>query len=497
MPFYTEYNCIIHRYTHDTNEIVEIRDMWLQFTDTHQLSSYIRNLCRYGQRELIHVLLEPITFHPAIVTFVTQFHGNIHLGRYRCKKGDIAYNKICFTAIVNVTDKVSSLDDELTEKKTNQTEYRRSITVIQQFLDVLSHHSTREIHLVNVGNEGIPSRHNNVIQSDHYLLVGVYKAMVGVATCPDWLYTCKDHTCVHYEQVYDGMDHCVDRSDELMADEVCVIYNGSENWPGSVEECWNCQTPDCLCAGHLYQCPEGGCVSWSRVCDVTVDCIHGGDEICVVTLPISSNSLESVMPHTILNYTTKANNSFYCPVNNISIPIEWVNDLVPDCPIVNTSEWQQPIEYLYRKLDTTSLYMDVLYYAEDENLNQSVSIPKGQFLICHRHSSQYFSLTQLCLLDYDDGGRLKYCRSGQHLKQCDKIDCQDLYKCPGSYCTPYTHYCDTVPDCPQGEDEAECPQYPQSCPGMFRCFNFRCLPQELVCNGIAVEYVDTVSNSVQ
>ena len=43
--------------------------------------------------------------------------------------------------------------------------------------------------------------------------------------------------------------------------------------------------------------------------------------------------------------------------------------------------------------------------------------------------------------------------------------------------------CDSMVDCPGGEDEEGCQNTPLSCPGMFRCSDFRCIPQELLCDG--------------
>ena len=38
-----------------------------------------------------------------------------------------------------------------------------------------------------------------------------------------------------------------------------------------------------------------------------------------------------------------------------------------------------------------------------------------------------------------------------------------MFRCPMSYCLPYSKVCDGQKDCPEGEDEASCEGY--ICPG--------------------------------
>lgn len=43
-----------------------------------------------------------------------------------------------------------------------------------------------------------------------------------------------------------------------------------------------------------------------------------------------------------------------------------------------------------------------------------------------------------------------------------------MFKCKQSYCVPAYMVCDSVKDCPYGEDEDNC-SYPVSCPGLLKC----------------------------
>ncbi|XP_033116798.1 G-protein coupled receptor GRL101-like [Anneissia japonica] len=56
-------------------------------------------------------------------------------------------------------------------------------------------------------------------------------------------------------------------------------------------------------------------------------------------------------------------------------------------------------------------------------------------------------------------------------------------KCPGTYCITKHLQCNTIWDCPNGEDEIECESY--ECPGMFRCHKSQvCVSRSQRCNGI-------------
>ena len=56
------------------------------------------------------------------------------------------------------------------------------------------------------------------------------------------------------------------------------------------------------------------------------------------------------------------------------------------------------------------------------------------------------------------------------------------FKCPDSYCIPVRHRCDSVLDCPFGEDEKTCSQF--TCKGHFWCpLDKKCLSFIDICDG--------------
>ncbi len=53
------------------------------------------------------------------------------------------------------------------------------------------------------------------------------------------------------------------------------------------------------------------------------------------------------------------------------------------------------------------------------------------------------------------------------------------FKCPGYYCVPWRYICNSVWDCPNGDDEVDCEQR-NSCPGQYKCND----PDRVTCIGI-------------
>ncbi len=69
------------------------------------------------------------------------------------------------------------------------------------------------------------------------------------------------------------------------------------------------------------------------------------------------------------------------------------------------------------------------------------------------------------------------CKNGYHLPIIT-----NYFKCPDSYCIPVRHRCDSVLDCPYGEDEKTCSQF--TCKGHFWCpRDEKCLSFIDICDG--------------
>ena len=80
-----------------------------------------------------------------------------------------------------------------------------------------------------------------------------------------------------------------------------------------------------------------------------------------------------------------------------------------------------------------------------------------------------YSIDKMCLYDHTQDGRLKYCRNGLHLLECEHFLCSGSFKCQHSYCVPTYKVCNGVQDCPYGDDEIMCPVL--ACVNMLRLWS--------------------------
>ena len=76
--------------------------------------------------------------------------------------------------------------------------------------------------------------------------------------------------------------------------------------------------------------------------------------------------------------------------------------------------------------------------------------------LCDYGSSECFSADRICTFERDIYGDPVHCSDTEHLRYCASHQCPDAFKCDGSYCIPVHMVCDTILDCPDGEDEAGC-----------------------------------------
>ncbi len=249
-------------------------------------------------------------------------------------------------------------------------------------------------------------------------------------------YRCQSGTCILSEYQCDGISHCKDNSDEKNCTHVCYNLDTKIH---SVNCYVNCSRPFCICSEHYYQCKVGGCVPWTRVCDCIENCADGSDEdscpdnIC--SLPFYRNR------------SCYKDGMFHCSIER-GIPVILVGDKIPDC-MDNLVD-----EELYINISTG------LQPKENTQCEKSGNIP------CQDGLPRCFPREQLCIFERHELAGIKYCRNGEHLRNCFDFECPWHFKCPYSFCVPFYATCNGRYDCPDGEDELDCDT---PCPGLLRC----------------------------
>ncbi len=310
--------------------------------------------------------------------------------------------------------------------------------------------------------------------------------------CQGSTFHCDEGTCILEHYYCDGVDDCLDGSDEINCRHVCAMHRDFQNISTAFDCFKHCHPSNCSCSDLYFQCETGGCIPASRLCDGTPDCPNDEDEsFCVFCTEISpeckiaiflfndevhvfagrrggglntkklSQHFGGMQIHQKTTSSQKQNKSFpiwgtyRCIQGNQTIPVSQFNDLVPDCP----------------GGDDEQLYKNFL-------LNQNAGLPVSQQnLTCTNvlmttcepgFLAVCFPRHKYCVLEVDELDQVRYCRNGAHLSHCRQYTCPAMFKCPSAFCIPFYMLCDSRIHCPSGEDEVACDQ-PLSCPGFIKC----------------------------
>jgi hypothetical protein len=289
--------------------------------------------------------------------------------------------------------------------------------------------------------------------------------------CPARSFQCEDLSCIPESKQCNNIKDCPMGEDEADCAASCELVGS---------DCQReCTWPKCKCRGDFFQCLRGGCVPAGSVCDYEDNCGDGSDELycgepmcpdhhrpcadgrmCVLdskwfdgTADCADGSDEEI--------TEGADCPGYECHDHSCIPLNLLNDALPDCPDGEDEE-----EFmLQRAIGHTEWPCE-----------RADTLPcKGSVRKCYEKRHQ-------CVYDTDAHGKLYACRNAGHLTHCETAVCKHMFKCPASYCIAFHKVCDGVIDCPGSADENNCPLF--SCPGMFRCLAENvCISPAHVCDG--------------
>ena len=225
----------------------------------------------------------------------------------------------------------------------------------------------------------------------------------------------------------------------------------------------SCMMPRCECPPLFFHCTSGGCIQFSYICDGFAECSDSSDELCEVSqmkMELLSENLGQAISVSIEEVSVCLG---YRCLSGLCIPMEYTNDLIPDCPGRDADDEPQ---YLQSRIG------GVLHHCHISN-----------FLPCVVGLQVCFPLYKLCLFELDRNDNIAACRNGAHLGNCMQIQCTNSFKCTGSYCIPYHYVCDGIMHCINGEDEVHCEA--NICKGLLRCSGTRfCVHPVHVCDGV-------------
>ena len=107
---------------------------------------------------------------------------------------------------------------------------------------------------------------------------------------------------------------------------------------------------------------------------------------------------------------------------------------------------------------------------------------------CGLGHNEFYNITDICIYKLNKYQHIIPCRNGAHIQNCEKFECNVMYKCINSYCIPWSTVCDGKWDCPEGTDEEEVNVCGPTliCRNMFKCreTNQVCLHLGNICDEV-------------
>ena len=235
---------------------------------------------------------------------------------------------------------------------------------------------------------------------------------------------------------------------------------------------------------NVFKCRSNVFISYLFVCDGILDCPIGDsdEEFCYCqygkeskNINLCKELIDSTNNETVcstLYFTAKDSCHKYITPTNLSkkhtkinfvcsdkriIDMSLKNDLVIDCP--NSAEDEETL-------------MSLLQF-------EQISLCRRKYEIaCKQGHPKCYNISDICTYRINFFGRIQPCSNGAHLQNCEKFECNIMFKCVKSYCIPWSYVCDGKWDCSNGEDET----YTQICEDDAVCSNmFKCRGEKHKC----------------
>ena len=199
------------------------------------------------------------------------------------------------------------------------------------------------------------------------------------------------HNCTSGELIFmiyvgDGKVDCLSGDDENTL--ACAFHGKMQNSSFCRN---NCFAPACKCSDLYFQTMGGGCFAYNRTCDN--ECL----------LLLNNNADINVM---II----------------LSILLSFESTILEKQP--------RPNRQSYFYTDCTKLEIDNMQFA----VSSKTKCKSPEEMPCTYGCSRCFPVHKLCVYQLDESGSMMYCPSGAHLKNCDMMECNRMFKCPDHYC---------------------------------------------------------------
>ncbi len=230
--------------------------------------------------------------------------------------------------------------------------------------------------------------------------------------------------------------------------------------------------------GTLYKCSGGEYISALYVCDGKNDCADSGQDESGCECSSTKNGVN------ICKY-------YITPSGHKSCSVFYVKAPQNECHLFAFGAFSN-IKGLGQRGDmagdnlllgrlTPEFYtLDISASEYKQNCGE-----KGQ-LSCNHPNPPCCNTSEICAFKLNKNGQLKICRTGQHVQNCTRFNCNMMFKCPDFYCIPWSYLCDNKWDCPGGIDESTkylCGEQ-SKCSHLFKCRQYHtCVHFRNLCDG--------------
>ena len=209
-----------------------------------------------------------------------------------------------------------------------------------------------------------------------------------------------------------------------------------------------------------FMCTDGICILNTYVCDGNPDCLDNSDELeCSDSCYIANVISDQAMPY---DPQCEYQYSYFRCSSGQCVPVSSVCDLIAQC-----NDMSDEVNCLHTRMLGIESVM-IRQTANTNTMHASPGVCPQGFSLCNTWDQLSCYQTHKWCVHERNREVLLHCPRLEHLYHCEDYSCGDtMFKCPGSYCVQTYMVCDSVPDCPNGEDEESCSVL--MCPGHLKC----------------------------
>ena len=207
--------------------------------------------------------------------------------------------------------------------------------------------------------------------------------------------------------------------------------------------------------GNTFRCQNGSYISITFVCDGENDCqeenpLDETDCLC------NTSALSGTEKWTSIFHSKLA---FSCPHYQGSNK-KFLQLFTAEPRIINKGKQQN-----YREGSVSSLVS--VHHAAPNALSFCLDLSQ---IPCEKGFLTCYNISDICSYTLDHKKNIFPCQNGQHIISCTHFECNMMFKCPLSFCIPFSYLCDGKWDCIYGYDEHNltCLNH-KPCINLFKC----------------------------